>query len=120
MTFYKLYVLKYLCNTGFEKIVYLDTAVYIQGNFELIWKEVKQKILLYDINHGLKVEDYRILCHEVESFMNSKKDYILHIIVKNFLHHIIRMKCSLLHMLKEYMKKWFEKNFKQARMMNLF
>ena len=88
MTFYKLYVLKYLCNTGFENIVYLDTAVYIQGNFELIWKEVKQKILLYDINHGLEVEDYRILCHEVESFMNSKERlYITHYSEEFFTSH---------------------------------
>ena len=33
LAFYKLCVLKHLCNTGFEKIVYLDTDVYIQGNF---------------------------------------------------------------------------------------
>lgn len=79
LTFYKLCVLKHLCNTGFKKIVYLDTDVYIQGDFESIWKEVEQNILLYDINHGLEVEDYKILCHEVESFMNSKERlYITH------------------------------------------
>lgn len=79
LAFYKLCVLKHLCNTGFEKIVYLDTDVYIQGNFESIWKEVEQNILLYDINHGLEVEDYRILWREVESFMDSKERlYITH------------------------------------------
>lgn len=49
---------------------------------------MKQKILLYDINHGLEVEDYRILCHEVESFMNSKERlYITHYSEKFFTSH---------------------------------
>ena len=79
LAFYKLCVLKYLCNIGFEKMVYLDTDVYIQDNFEFIWKEVEQKILLYDINHGLNVEDYRGFCNEIKIFKNLKDQmYITH------------------------------------------
>lgn len=79
LAFYKLCVLKHLCNVGFEKVVYLDTDVYIQGNFESIWKEVEQKILLYDINHGLNVEDYRSFCNEVKIFNNlNNQMYITH------------------------------------------
>lgn len=79
LAFYKLCVLKHLCNVGFEKVVYLDTDVYIQGNFESIWKEVEQKILLYDINYGLNVEDYRSFCNEVKIFNNlNNLMYITH------------------------------------------
>lgn len=79
LAFYKLCVLKHLCNVGFEKVVYLDTDVYIQGNFESIWKEVEQKILLHDINHGLNVEDYRSFCNEVKIFNNlNNLMYITH------------------------------------------
>lgn len=60
-------------------MVYLDTDVYIQDNFESIWREVEQKILLYDINHGLNVEDYRSFCNEVKIFKNLKDQmYITH------------------------------------------
>lgn len=62
-------MLKHLCAEGFEKLIYLDTDVYIQGNLESIWREVEQKILLYDINHGLEVEDYKGLCCEVNNFV---------------------------------------------------
>ena len=79
LAFYKLCVLKYFCEMGFEKIVYLDTDVYVQGNFEFIWKEIENKILLYDINHGLGVEDYRSFCNEVEQFLDVAGDiYITH------------------------------------------
>ena len=60
-------------------MVYLDTDVYIQDNFESIWREVERKILLYDINHGLNVEDYRSFCNEVKIFKNLKDQmYITH------------------------------------------
>ena len=69
LAFYKLCVLKHICNEGFEKLIYLDTDVYIQDNLESIWRETENKILLYDINHGLGVEDYKILCSEVKNFV---------------------------------------------------
>lgn len=67
-------MLKHLCDEGFKKLIYLDTDVYIQGNLESIWREVEQKILLYDINHGLEVEDYKSFCSEVKKFQTSKGD----------------------------------------------
>lgn len=81
LAFYKLCVLKHLCAEGFEKLIYLDTDVYIQGNLESIWREVEQKILLYDINHGLEVEDYKELCCEVNNFVcggTNTHPYITH------------------------------------------
>lgn len=81
LAFYKLCVLKHLCVEGFEKLIYLDTDVYIQGNLESIWREVEQKILLYDINHGLEVEDYKEFCYEVNNFVcggTNTHPYITH------------------------------------------
>ena len=74
-------MLKHLCDEGFKKLIYLDTDVYIQGNLESIWREVEQKILLYDINHGLEVEDYKSFCSEVKKFLRettSDCSYITH------------------------------------------
>lgn len=54
LAFYKLCALKYVVeNYDYDFISYLDADVYIQSNFENIWKECTQNILLYDINHGL-------------------------------------------------------------------
>ena len=79
LAFYKLCVLKHFCKTGFEKIVYLDTDVYIQDNFEFIWKEIENKILLYDINHGLGVDDYKSFCEEIKQFLGMEENtYITH------------------------------------------
>lgn len=54
-------------------ICYMDTDVYIQGNFDAIWRECKANILLYDINHGLNTKGYVILCEEVERFLGTQK-----------------------------------------------
>lgn len=79
LAFYKLCVLKHFCKTGFKKIAYLDTDVYIQDNFEFIWKEIENKILLYDINHGLGVDDYKSFCEEIEQFLGMEGNiYITH------------------------------------------
>lgn len=108
LAFYKLCVLKHLCAEGFEKLIYLDTDVYIQGNLESIWREVEQKILLYDINHGLEVEDYKGLCCEVNNFVwggGRTPIHILHIMEVNFSLQIIKMQFNLLHMQKKYLTK---------------
>ncbi len=73
LAFYKLCVLKHLCQMSYENICYMDTDVYIQGTFDGIWQECEQNVLLYDINHGLGVKDYRIICEEFESFGVEKK-----------------------------------------------
>lgn len=107
LAFYKLCVLKHLCAEGFEKLIYLDTDVYIQGNLESIWREVEQKILLYDINHGLEVEDYKELCYEVNNFVGGVRTliHILHIMEVNFSLQTIKMQSNLLHMQKKYLTK---------------
>lgn len=79
LAFYKLCVLKYLSKLDYDNICYMDTDVYVQGSFKYIWSECKDKVLLYDINHGLNVNDYRIICREFNDFLKTKKDiYITH------------------------------------------
>lgn len=40
----------------------------MQSDFKNIWEECSEKILLYDINHGLQIEHYRILLETVKNF----------------------------------------------------
>lgn len=72
LAFYKLCVLKHLCEMTYDKVCYMDTDVFIQDSFDGIWKECKQNILLYDINHGLNTPNYVALCNEVEKFEGSR------------------------------------------------
>ena len=78
LAFYKLCVLKHLCEYKYDAICYMDTDVYIQGSFDAIWKECKENILLYDINHGLNTENYVILCDEVKNFTGGGYGLITH------------------------------------------
>lgn len=71
--FYKLCVLKRISEMKYMSVCYLDTDVYIQGNFEAIWRECEQNVMLYDINHGLNTDDYISLCDEVEEFYGNRK-----------------------------------------------
>lgn len=73
LAFYKLCVLKRISEMKYMSICYLDTDVYIQGNFEAIWRECEQNVMLYDINHGLNTDDYISLCDEVEEFYGNRK-----------------------------------------------
>lgn len=75
LAFYKLCVLKYLIQIGFENCCYMDTDVYVQGSFDDIWRECKHRILLYDINHGLGVKEYRDIITEINQF--CKNDLLL-------------------------------------------
>ena len=72
LAFYKLCVLKTLIDRGFDCCCYLDTDVYVQGNFDSIWEECKYKILLYDINHGLDVVEYRTISEEINNFVGEE------------------------------------------------
>ncbi len=72
LAFYKLCVLKHLCEMTYDKVCYMDTDVFIQDSFDGIWKECNQNILLYDINHGLNTPNYVALCNEVEKFEGSR------------------------------------------------
>lgn len=74
LAFYKLCALKYVVeNYDYEFYAYLDADVYIQSDFNLIWKECEQNILLYDINHGLQVRDYKMFLEDVNKFTKSDK-----------------------------------------------
>lgn len=78
LAFYKLCVLKFLSNQEYDNICYLDTDVYIQGNFSSIWEETQNNILLYDINHGLNIKDYQTIVKEFDSFLSTKGNLITH------------------------------------------
>lgn len=73
LAFYKLCVLKELSIRNYKNICYLDTDVYIQGSFDFLWDECEQNIMLYDINHGWQVKDYKIICEEFDKFIGEKK-----------------------------------------------
>ena len=69
LAFYKLCVIDYVVkNYNYKYVSYMDSDVYIQSSFENIWKECDYSILLYDINHGLQVKDYRLIVEELKSF----------------------------------------------------
>lgn len=73
LAFYKLCAVQHVAKMGYDAICYLDADVYIQGNFDPIWAECNQNILLYDINHSLNVRDYNIFCDEIEGFTNERR-----------------------------------------------
>lgn len=69
LAFYKLCALSHIVGeTQYDNYAYLDTDVFIQGTFDNVWSECKHNILLYDINDGLQVENYRIFLDEVNKF----------------------------------------------------
>lgn len=78
LAYYKLCVLSHIVNMGYENVSYMDTDVYIQGNFKNIWEECEQNILLYDICHGLGTRDYQIICDEMTDFARGKKMLCTH------------------------------------------
>ena len=73
LAFYKLCALSHAVELGeYEAFAYLDSDVYVQGDFADIWKECEAKVLMYDICHGLQVDDYRRFMKEATEF--SGKD----------------------------------------------
>lgn len=72
LAFYKLCVLRGLIAEGFDYCCYLDTDVYIQSSFDAIWKECERKILLYDVSHGLKVDEYKKISAEMDEFFGEE------------------------------------------------
>ena len=73
LAFYKLCTLKYLSKLDYQDICYIDTDVYVQRNMDDLWEECRYNIMLYDINHGLQVDDYRIICNEFEKYYGEKR-----------------------------------------------
>ncbi len=77
LAFYKLCALSHLVEEEYKAYCWIDSDVVVQENFDAIWKEVDENILLYDINHGLNTPNYRTFCNEVHSFLGCES-YITH------------------------------------------
>jgi hypothetical protein len=77
LAFYKLCSLYHIVREyEYDCYCYLDADVYVQHSLSYIWEECKQNILLYDINHGLQVADYRRFVSELRDFQVN--EYITH------------------------------------------
>lgn len=73
LAFYKLNALYHAVNElKYDNYAYLDSDVYVQGSFSDIWKECSKKIMMYDICHGLQVEDYQRFLEETTKFLGSE------------------------------------------------
>ena len=73
LAFYKLCAVDYIVkNYDYKYVSYMDSDVYIQSSFNDIWEECNYSVLLYDINHGLQVKDYRIIVDEFSAFLGEK------------------------------------------------
>lgn len=69
LAFYKLCALKFIVeNYNYDNYAFVDTDVYFQSKLEYIWQEAKDRILLYDINHGLQAPHYKVFVDEVNKF----------------------------------------------------
>lgn len=72
LAFYKFCALDYVVkNYNYRYLSYMDSDVYVQSSFRDIWEECKLSILLYDINHGLQVKDYKIIIDEFNAFIGT-------------------------------------------------
>lgn len=72
LAFYKLNALYHVVNElNYDNYAYLDSDVYVQGGFTDIWKECSRKIMMYDICHGLQVEDYKRFLKETNDFVGN-------------------------------------------------
>lgn len=77
LAFYKLCALeKVVDKYQYDNYLFLDADVIVQDSFEAIFEELSDNILMYDINHGLNVQDYRIILQEFKEFGISS--YITH------------------------------------------
>lgn len=73
LAFYKLCAVDYVVkNFDYNYVSYMDSDVVIQSSFNDIWEECDYSVLLYDINHGLQVKDYRIIVDEFSAFLGEK------------------------------------------------
>lgn len=77
LAFYKLCALeKMIQKHKYDNYVYMDADVIIQNSLDLVFEELQNNILLYDINHGLSVPHYREIIQEFQTFGISS--YITH------------------------------------------
>ena len=83
LAFYKLCALSHVVEDyNYDYYCYLDSDVYVQNSFDLIWKECSSHILLYDFCHGLQASAYNKFVLEVNQFCmltrGERCDYITH------------------------------------------
>lgn len=77
LAFYKLCALEKMLNHfDYDNYIYTDTDVFVQKPLDNIFLECRDNILLYDINHGLLVQDYNTLLKEFSAF--GIDSYITH------------------------------------------
>ncbi|MEE1032108.1 MAG: hypothetical protein U0L12_08215 [Ruminococcus sp.] len=77
LAFYKLCALeKVVFNYDYDNYIYTDADVFVQKSLDKVFLELRDNILLYDINHSLFIKDYTIIVDEFNKFgINS---YITH------------------------------------------
>ena len=69
LAFYKLCALeKMVANYDYDNYIYTDADVFVQKSLDKVFWELKDNILLYDINYGLHVKDYEIIVEEFNRF----------------------------------------------------
>lgn len=74
LAFYKLCALYHVVREyNYKYYAYMDTDVFVQASFSDVWNECDQNVMLYDINHGLQVNDYRIIIDEVSNLLGERK-----------------------------------------------
>lgn len=72
LAFYKLCALKSIVeNYKYDYVCYVDADVIANKPFDPIWKECDYNILLYDINHGRQVPNYRVFLEELSIFLGT-------------------------------------------------
>lgn len=77
LAFYKLCALeKMVTKYSYDNYIYTDADVFVQKSLDKVFLELKDHILLYDINHGLYVRDYEIIVSEFNNF--GIDSYITH------------------------------------------
>lgn len=77
LAFYKLCALeKMVTQYDYDNYIYTDADVFVQKSLDKVFWELKDNILLYDINHGLFVRDYEIIIDEFKRF--GIDSYITH------------------------------------------
>lgn len=77
LAFYKLCALeKMIGKYSYDNYIYTDADVFVQKSLDKVFLELKDNILLYDINHGLFVKDYEIITDEFNRF--GIDSYITH------------------------------------------
>ena len=78
LAFYKLCALEFMVrNTKYDFFSYIDSDVYVQANFNGIWKECKYSALLYDLNNGFCEDFYEEFISTINDF-TGKDENITH------------------------------------------